>query len=516
MANTINWNAPTIKAGKISSKSGGGGSTATPNWTNMGRDIASIGQSIAAGMQVRQQNIRYEKEQQLKLLKERNDRNELLYDQVAQIDTLPNNVFEQSKNQMLYSLMDRYIAVKDAMDDPSSGLDPAVGRRALEEINATVAKYKQYAPTILAAASELKNALDKPFGTPGAIAGGVPTEQQKLLLSLIEGGDVKITDKDGVFYLYNDDKNGNVQNVFNVDEYMRVTKNGEEPFSYFREIINTEDEDKGAVALLGTAANPVGTYYDYETGTSADGKTEIRNLTWKTDKNVPVGLEAAIRNIAATGYNYLTADPEAKQDMEDLWNDVIGVDSKGVTGQDVVWDPQDKTKKTYQVKGYTNDQGQFVFDPKGNESQTYKDVFGNELKLTQDEFAKRWLAENAIHKYAPRPMAVSVSKKSDDDSGSYYEIDSAVSQLKPLISTGYFKGSQASFQLVDEGDPSTWYYAPLLTVPGQTSVYAPSQKFKINVYKTDKDGNVKKDKKGNPVIDYTGLRAGMGSKRKSQ
>ncbi len=501
MANTINWNAPTIKAGKISSKSSGTGRTATPNWTNMGRDIASIGQSIAAGMQIREKNIRYEKQQQLELLKSRNERNELLYDQVAQIDTLPNNLFEQSKNQMLYGLMDKYIAIKDAMNDPSSGLDPAVGRRALEEINASVNKYKTFAPSILAAASELKTALNKPFGTPGAIAGGVPTEQQKLLLSLIEGGDVKITDKDGVFYLYNDDKDGNVQNVFNVDEYMRVTKNGAEPFNYFREIINTENEDQGAVALLGTPQNPVRAYYDYETSNSADGKTEIRNLAWKKDENgILIGRQAAINNIAATGYNYLTGDPEAKQDMEDLWNDVIGIDSEGITGQDAVWDPKNKTKKTYKVKGYTNDQGKFVFDPKGDESQIYKDVFGNELKLTQDEFAKRWLAENAIHKYAPRPMAVSNSKVSEKDKGFMYKVDAAIKATAPIIS-GRFDGKGANFKLVDVD--GVQQYQLLQTKAGVTM---PNPDLSVPLYK--------KNKKGENVINLTRLRTFMGGETK--
>lgn len=472
MANTINWNIPTIQAGKISGR-GGGGSTAAPNWTNIGRDIASVGQSIAAGIQVRQQNIRYEKEKQLQLLKERNERNELLYDKVAQIDTLPNNTFEKSKNQMLYGLMDKYIEIKNAMDDPNSGLDLAVARKALEEINASVGKYKTYAPAILTAAQELKSALSKPFGTPGAIAGGVPTEQQKLLLNLIEGGDVQIADKDGNFYLYNADKDGNVQNVFNIDEYMRVTKNGTEPYNYFREIIDTSEEDKGAVGILGTAQNPVSTYYDYETSTSADGQTEIRNLAWKMDKGVPVGKEAAIKNVAASGFNYLIEDPKAKQDMEDLWNDVIGVDSKGTTGQDLVWDPQDETKRTYQVKGYVNDQGQFVFDPKGDATQTYKDTFGNELKLTQAEFAKRWLAENAIHTYAPKPMTqVGVTKAKEDDKGYSYDMYEGYINTQRKIQNALKANediTSLSVPLMREGSTKGWRLKPSST--GKSAVW---------------------------------------------
>ena len=215
----------------------------------------------------------------------------------------------------------------------------------------------------------------------------------------------------------------------------------------------------------------------------------------------------------------MTEDPKEKQTMSDLWNDTIGIDSSGITGQDEVWNPKDETKRKYEVKGYVDDAtGEFVFDPNGDSTQVLKDVFGNELELTQLEFAKRWLAEESIHLNAPKETVISRSKADEKNKeGSYYDIDSAVSQLKPLISTGYFKGSQASFQLVDDqGGPETWHYAPLLTVPGQAGVYAPSKKFKISVYKTDKDGNLKKDKNGKPIIDYTGLRSGMGSKRKSQ
>ncbi len=90
---------------------------------------------------------------------------------------------------MLYGLMDDFVEIKTAMDDPSSGLDPAVAQKALAEINASVQKFKDYAPFILAAGNEVKSALSKPFGSAGAMAGGVPNAQQQLLLDLVEGGD---------------------------------------------------------------------------------------------------------------------------------------------------------------------------------------------------------------------------------------------------------------------------------------------------------------------------------------
>ena len=109
MANTINFNPPAIKAARITGKggsSGGGGGTA--NWSNIGRDIASVGTSITAGLQARQASIKFEKDQQLELLKNRENLRTLQYDKVAMIDTLPNSTFEKSKNGMLYGLMDKF------------------------------------------------------------------------------------------------------------------------------------------------------------------------------------------------------------------------------------------------------------------------------------------------------------------------------------------------------------------------------------------------------------------------
>jgi outer membrane lipoprotein SlyB len=520
---TINFNPPTIKAAKISGRGGSSGSGATggANWTSIGNSIASIGTSVAAGIATRQANIRHEKEQQLQLLKNREDLRVLQYDKVALIDKMPNTGFEDSKNKMLYGLMDDFVEIKTAMDDPNSGLDMAVAQKALIEIQQTVAKYKQQAPAVMAAAGHLKESLQKKFGTAGAIAGGVPTEQQQILLDLVEGGNVQIGAKDGSMYLYRVGEGNKVTGVFNIDEYMQVTDNGANPDAYFRTIIDITDDSKNAVAgILGDASKPMDTYYDIKRATNSSGESVITSVQWKSGNGLTTqqAKNRAIQNVGQLSFSHLTDDPKYLQEMEDLWNDTIGADSKGISGQDMVWNPNDETKRTYLVKGYVDSAtGEFIFDPAGNKTQTYKDPMGNELKLTQKEFAERWFAEQAIQRFGPKVDRIeSSSKASADGEGSYYDIDSAVSQLKPLISTGYFKGNQASFQLVDEGDPSTWYYAPIVTVPGQAGVYAPSQKFKINVYKTDKDGNLQKDKKGNPIIDYTGLRSGMGSKRKSQ
>jgi len=464
----LNWNIPTIKASRISGSGGSRGSGGA-NWSSVGQSIANVGSSIAAGINLRRQNIKHEKEQQLKLLQDRNKTSQLLYDKVGMVKgsfSGFDSEFETSKNEYFYGLIDKYVEIKQAMDDPSSGIDLALGRRALSDINTQVDKYKEYAPKILTAAAKLKENLNIGFGKAGAIAGGVPTAQQQLLLNLVEGGNVRIMDDRGNLVLYDVNDKGDVENVFNIDEYMRVTNGGTDPEKYFRTIADLTDEYKGAASLVGTPQQPNTTYYDFETTQSGDGSQNIVNLAWKKDKNgIPVGKEAAIKNIAASGFNYITEDPKETQTMSDLWNDTIGVDSSGITGQDEPWNPKDETKRKYEVKGYVDDvTGEFVFDPNGDSTQILKDVFGNELELTQLEFAKRWLAEESIHLNAPKETVISRTKADESPKGYSYDMYEGYHNTQKAINNELKKEggniSNLDIPIMREGTSLGWKFTP--------------------------------------------------------
>lgn len=464
----LNWNIPTIKASRISGSGGSRGSGGA-NWSSVGQSIANVGSSIAAGINLRRQNIKHEKEQQLKLLQDRNKTSQLLYDKVGMVKgsfSGFDSEFETSKNEYFYGLIDKYVEIKQAMDDPSSGIDLALGRRALSDINTQVDKYKEYAPKILTAAAKLKENLNIGFGKAGAIAGGVPTAQQQLLLNLVEGGNVRIMDDRGNLVLYDVNDKGDVENVFNIDEYMRVTNGGTDPEKYFRTIADLTDEYKGAASLVGTPQQPNTTYYDFETTQSGDGSQNIVNLAWKKDKNgIPVGKEAAIKNIAASGFNYITEDPKETQTMSDLWNDTIGVDSSGITGQDEPWNPKDETKRKYEVKGYVDDvTGEFVFDPNGDSTQILKDVFGNELELTQLEFAKRWLAEESIHLNAPKETVISRTKADESPKGYSYDMYEGYHNTQKAINNELKKEdgniSNLNIPIMREGTSLGWKFTP--------------------------------------------------------
>jgi len=505
--NTINFNPPTIKAAKISGRGGSSaaGASGGANWSSIGKNIASIGTSVAAGIATRQANIRHEKEKQLQLLKDRENLRVLQYDKVALIDKIPNTGFENSKNKMLYGLMDDFVEVKTAMEDPNSGIDMATAQKALIEIQQTVAKYKLQAPAVMAAAGYLKEGLGKKFGTAGAIAGGVPTEQQQILLDLIEGGNVEIGAKDGSMYLYRLGEGDEVTGLFNIDEYMRVTDNGTNPDAYFRTIVDITDDSKNAVAgILGDASKPMTNYYDVARETNDSGESVITSVQWKSGSGLTQeqAKNIAIQNVGQLSFSHLTDDPKYLQEMEDLWNDTIGADSKGISGQDVVWNPNDETKRTYQVKGYVDSAtGEFIFDPAGNKTQTYKDPMGNELKLTQKEFAERWLAEQAIQKYGPKVDRIESSTKASKDSGGFmYKVDSGIKANAPIIS-GRFDGKGANFQLVEVDGVQE--YQLLQTKKGVTM---PNPAFSVPLYK--------KNKKGEDVINLTELRTFMGGETK--
>ncbi len=270
---------------------------------------------------------------------------------------------------------------------------------------------------------------------------------------------------------------------------MRISKNGTEPTNYFREIVDMSDISKDAVTgAVGSPGKPNTLFYDYETTKSSDGETQIKSITYKVDEQGnPIGHEALVNQISQSGFLDITLSEDEKEAMSDLWNDTIGFDSEGISGQDTVWDASDKTKKKYSVKGYTDkNSGKFVFDPKGEESQILKDDFGKELELTKLEFAQRYLAEKAIAEYAPKvgtPVSVSNTPEKSNKGYTYdmYEgyintekkIQAAIKEnptepdLESIEGDIMSSNSTSGYQLImDKNEDGTttpmWYHVTLV------------------------------------------------------
>lgn len=495
MADKVNWNIPNIKASKISANNNAYTNPRFPiadQFSVWGKVAENVGKSVAMGIQQQQESVRREKAEQVALLKSVNNERVIQYDEVAKISSIGGSNFEKSKDIMLYGLKDKYVEIKMAMDDPNSGVDPIVAARALAEINTSVSKYKEQAPFVLAAANGLKEAMNKGFGEAGAIASQTPTPQQKILLSLISDGNVGVKDYQGEFYLYKQDEEFDPKglSVFNIDSYMKQTNNGKEPENYFEQIIDTTEMDKGAVtSFVPEGAGLPVQYFTPQEETTADGKKVVNFYNYKTDKNGnEIGREALVNNMATNGFNFID-NPDYLNDSRNLYNDTAGFTGKQ-SGQDDVYTPNQKDedgnpiRKEYSVKGYTKD-GKFVFDPKGNESQKMMDyATGKPIKLTQDEFLKRFLAERALLNYGPKNLRTmtSISKVPEKGKGSTNDPYAGVKALSPVI-PGYFLGKPASWFLNDD---KTAYEPGLLGTGAGSGVITKYPKYKIDIKKGGK------------------------------
>tara|TARA_R110002124_G_scaffold233896_4_gene399277 strand:+ start:11897 stop:13480 length:1584 start_codon:yes stop_codon:yes gene_type:complete len=519
MANTVNWNIPNIKAGKVSAANNAYTNPRFPiadQFSIWGKVAENVGKSVAMGLQQQQQNVVREKTEQAALLKRTNSERAVQYDEVAQVSSIGGSNFEISKDQMLYGLKDKYVEIKMAMDDPNSGLDPIVAARALAEINDSVAKYKTQAPLVLAAATILKKAMDKGFGESGAIASKTPTPQQEILLSLITDGNLGIKDYQGEFYLYKQEEEFNPQglSVFNIDSYMKQTSNGQDPEAYFEQIIDTKEMDKGAVnALIPSGKGLPIAYFTPQEETTTDGKKVVNFYNYKTDKDGhEIGKEALIKNMALTGFNFMD-ESDYENDARNLYNDTAGFTGKQ-SGQDDVWAPNQKDengneiRKAYKVKGsYKKDQngnntGEFVFDPKGNESQFMMDyATGTKKMMTQKEFLKRWLSERALLNDGPKNLKTmtSVSKAPGGNKGGFnYLIDSnftgdpSVATIPPYIAG---RGSESWFLVKESEDRAKWTYQKKNESKGKLDA-----KTAIFVFNTNKKGDISYNRTGHRQI----------------
>lgn len=518
MANTINWNIPNIKSSKISATNSAYTNPQYPiadQFSMWGKVASNLGKSVAMGIQARTENQRREKAEQLNLLKRRNAMTNAQYDKVAQISPIGGNEFETSKNNMLYGLKDQYVEIKLAMED--GRIDNKEGALALQQINASVKKYKDQAPFILAAANELNTALGKKFGTTGAIASATPTPQQELLMSLTGDGKVGIKDYQGEYYLYKtgEDEDGNPiefdpksLSVLNIDQFLKETDGGKNPGKYYQTIIDTTAEQEGAVRLFFDNPNTLNATYVTPVETiSDDGKKEILSYNWKKKDGHAVGKEALLKNMDKTAWNFITnpETPEEIADRNNLWNDVVGktkgADGKWASGQDTVFDPNSTEKKIREVPGEYMEDGTFRFDPEGKKMKALIDhATGEKLPMTDMEFMKRYYSEIALQANMPSKIntisSVSDVPKTNEKTKNWkYRIDKAINSNTPKIS-GKLAGKEALWILDND------VYTP--HVLDSKGALAPYPEYSIKKYKEDKNGNPIM-KEGEKVINYAAL-----------
>ena len=334
----------------------------------------SMMQSAAA----RQQNIENEKASQKKLDKTSSDYYETEMMKVVGLTDVGNSNFDDNKQNYFYDLKDRYVKIKNYMDENPDY--QAAGAKELAKINQQIEVFKESAPIMVSALDQIKKSLEIPTGQPGAMSSMVPTDVQVMLMALQGGGPevTMVNGEDGNLVLYMPEQeymeNGETKTTkgaqFNLNKFIELQRNGGEFFEtipdYRPELKEIADD---VIKTSNGKDNPL--YYTLNEVSVGENKNAVvkewndQIIDPATQKpmiggdflnvmgqEVPNpfkgqkinGEMLAQMDLIRTGaFNSLLKPQHANDnDAAILWTDVIGTDKNGNPGQDTVWDPTNK------------------------------------------------------------------------------------------------------------------------------------------------------------------------------
>lgn len=334
----------------------------------------SMMQSAAA----RQQNIENEKASQKKLDKTSSDYYETEMMKVVGLTDVGNSNFDDNKQNYFYDLKDRYVKIKNYMDENPDY--QAAGAKELAKINQQIEVFKESAPIMVIALDQIKKSLEIPTGQPGAMSSMVPTDVQVMLMALQGGGPevTMVNGEDGNLVLYMPEQeymeNGETKTTkgaqFNLNKFIELQRNGGEFFEtipdYRPELKEIADD---VIKTSNGKDNPL--YYTLNEVSVGENKNAVvkewndQIIDPATQKpmiggdflnvmgqEVPNpfkgqkinGEMLAQMDLIRTGaFNSLLKPQHANDnDAAILWTDVIGTDKNGNPGQDTVWDPTNK------------------------------------------------------------------------------------------------------------------------------------------------------------------------------
>lgn len=193
-----------------------------------------------------------------------------------------NNTFDKNKQNYFFSLKDKYIEIKNMMDE-NPDLQQE-GAKSLAQINGEIEQFKTAAPIMLQQIVALKDALKLPPGTPGAISSEVPDDLQRMLLGIVDGGpEVTMVNSDGNLMLYMPpqtyEQNGETIETngakFNINSFLNLSSTGGD---FIKTIPDYEDELKSAANSVikmedGKSDNPL--YYTLNEVSVGDNKNAV-------------------------------------------------------------------------------------------------------------------------------------------------------------------------------------------------------------------------------------------------
>tara|TARA_R110001592_G_scaffold13568_1_gene61988 strand:- start:2880 stop:4577 length:1698 start_codon:yes stop_codon:yes gene_type:complete len=236
------------------------------------------------------------------------------FDKVAGIKETGYGTFDQNMNNFFDGQTQKYFEIKGRIADGS--ISQIEGNRALSYLNQQVVDFKSAVVPIMTQAKGLQEALKIPPGQPGSISSRVPTEQQKVLLDLIQGGNVNIVDSNGQLMLFKPGKEGSESAMLNVTELINLEANGQE---YYKTVPDISESLKTAYKnVLTPGGKDNADFIMFETKRVGDQDVTVKYMTTEQRQ------EAAQAMVNANQFKGILDDEDR---MKTVWADLMGKDT---------------------------------------------------------------------------------------------------------------------------------------------------------------------------------------------
>ncbi len=288
-----------------------------------------------------------------------------LYNRVASLQ-VGSTKYDKNSEDYFFDLIGKSNEIKRHLAD-NTMIDRELGKRDLARINNLVNVYGEAQPRIVEASNILKEAALIPEGQPGSLASyGVPVDQQEIIVGITEGKDIKIVDKDGQLFLFDQEKGTKL----NVNEFINAFDNPNNP--YIKRVPDIAKNLKASYDnFTQKDVNKMSQFISEETVTNSVGdKVEVKFMTpQQQDK-----LEDALKGRKITGTDYYSGGQFKKMlelNGNAIWEDIMPDE---ITLRDKNWG---------------------TWQPKSIDDPEYDEFYEKQYKPALEYLANRTIEENS-------------------------------------------------------------------------------------------------------------------------
>lgn len=326
-----------------------------------------------------------------------------LYNRVASLQVGSTN-FDKNSEDYFFDLIGKSNEIKRHLAD-NTMIDRELGKRDLARINNLVNVYGEAQPRIIKAANVIKEAALIPEGQPGSLASyGVPVDQQEIIVGITEGKDIKIVDKDGQLFLFDQEKGTKL----NVNEFVNAFDNPNNP--YIKRVPDIAKNLKASYDnFTQKDVNKMSQFISEETVTNSVGdKVEVKFMTpQQQDK-----LEDALKGRKITGTDYYSGGQFKKMlelNGNAIWEDIMPDE---ITLRDKNWG---------------------TWQPKSIDDPEYAEFYEKQYLPALEYLANRTIEENSGDIDLQRRYTGKVYKKQQPRSGRGGSGSSSGVDAEPLV-----------------------------------------------------------------------------------